>query len=306
MSWLGRLRDIFLERITAQQTIWSIAIYTGQSPLELSPADKVKNPVLTARHVRDVDALFVADPFMLCEDDRWYMFFEVYNKKCRRGEIGLATSMDGCKWDYEQIILKEDFHLSYPYVFKWHQHYFMIPETAQDYSIRLYKAVHFPSEWTLDRVLMRGPFRDSSILYKDDSFWLFTCPTPDSSKLSLYVSKKLAGPWTEHPKSPIVGANLHNARPAGRVLMYENQVIRYAQDCHTIYGSSVRAFQITTMTIDNYTENECAHNPILRGSGSGWNAHKMHNIDVVQLDSKKWVACVDGGRIQRVLRSRRY
>jgi hypothetical protein len=37
----------------------------------------------------------------------------------QEGEIGLATSEDGLKWDYKQVVLNEPFHLSYPYVFEW-------------------------------------------------------------------------------------------------------------------------------------------------------------------------------------------
>src|SRR5689334_17430674 len=95
--------------------MWSIGIYTGNSPYDLSPAAEVSNPVLTAANVTDIPAAFVADPFML----RNHMFFEVLRNDRPIGEIGLATSDDGFAWTYKQIVLREDFHLSYPYVFEW-------------------------------------------------------------------------------------------------------------------------------------------------------------------------------------------
>lgn len=33
---------------------------------------------------------------------------------------------------------------------------------------------------------------------------------------------------------------------------------------------------------------------LLKETGTGWNAHGMHNIDPHQLDNGQWIACVDG------------
>ena len=44
------------------------------SPFPLQPLPGIKNPILTAADVTDVDASIVADPFLFVEDDIWYMF----------------------------------------------------------------------------------------------------------------------------------------------------------------------------------------------------------------------------------------
>src|SRR5215471_15310209 len=80
--------------------IWSIGIYSGRSPFELSSA--ASNPVLSAGDVTDVPARFVADPFMIKVDGLWHMFFEVLNNQNDRGEIGMAVSRDGLGWQYQQ------------------------------------------------------------------------------------------------------------------------------------------------------------------------------------------------------------
>ncbi|HEY0729749.1 MAG TPA: hypothetical protein VGD38_16825, partial [Pyrinomonadaceae bacterium] len=84
-------------------------------------------PTLSKQNVTDVPTTFVADPFMI-HDGSWHMFFEVLLTS-DKGEIGLATSDNGLDWTYQQIVLREEFHLSYPYVFKWQDTYYMIPET---------------------------------------------------------------------------------------------------------------------------------------------------------------------------------
>jgi hypothetical protein len=97
---------------------WSIGIYRGQSPFHLAPAENLRMPVLTERDIFDVRAGGVADPFMIRIANKWYMLFEIMNLESKKGEIALATSEDGLKWDYKQVVLQEPFHLSYPYVFE--------------------------------------------------------------------------------------------------------------------------------------------------------------------------------------------
>src|SRR5262245_46202668 len=118
--------------------MWSIGIYTGDSSFQLRA--RPNNPVLTNTDVTDVQAEFVADPFMLHADGRWYMFFEVLDRETQLGVIALATSDDTVNWNYEQVVLAEPFHLSYPYVFEWQGERYMIPETLGASAVCLYKA----------------------------------------------------------------------------------------------------------------------------------------------------------------------
>jgi hypothetical protein len=110
---------------------WSIAIYTGDSPLHLKPPTNCATPVITRRDVTDIPAAFVADPFMIRAGGVWYMFFETMNRETKKGEIGLAVSEDAMSWRYQSIVLAERYHLSYPYVFEWRNQYYMVPETYQ-------------------------------------------------------------------------------------------------------------------------------------------------------------------------------
>src|SRR6266436_5727006 len=136
--------------------MWSIGIYTGASPLDLGPANGVVNPILTSASVHDVPARFVADPFMVRRAGGWYMFFEVLNQATDRGEIGLATSSDGLGWTYQQIVLAEPFHLSYPYVFEWQGETYMLPETLGTQVVQLYRAETFPTCWSCVGSLVEG------------------------------------------------------------------------------------------------------------------------------------------------------
>lgn len=281
-----------------QAQIWSIGIYAGESPFNFDPAQSANNPVLTGDSVSDVRASFVADPFMLKAAGTWHIFFEIMNSKSGRGEIGLAVSQDAAQWQYRQVVLREPFHLSYPYVFEWDNEVYMIPESYQAKSVRLYKAFDFPTRWSFIGDLLTGDhFQDSSIFRCRDRWWLLTdvAQAPHyAGILRLFHAESITGPWIEHPKSPVIEGNSHIARPAGRVLAFDDRVIRYTQDCDPVYGSQVRAFEITELTTSSYQEREVCKDPILTASGAGWNGSGMHHIDPHRIGDSRWIACVDG------------
>jgi hypothetical protein len=288
---IGKTRGIGIPFVGWRKE-FSIGIYSGKSPFDVRPAENVASPVMSARDVNDVPAGFVADPFMVEDGRTWYMFFEVWNNRTNQGDIAVAVSDDLSKWTYKQIVLDEPFHLSYPYVFKWDNEYYMIPESSRAYSIRLYKAVDFPYKWSFVSKLITGNFVDSSIFRYDGRWWMFA--SDGDSVLRLFYADVLTGPWIEHPKSPIVLWDARIARSAGRVIIYDGKPIRYTQDCNQVYGLAVQAFRITELTVENYQEEKASVNPVLKGSGSGWNAQRMHQIDAHWVADDRWVACVDG------------
>ena len=275
--------------------MWSIGIYVGESPFDMAPPPGLVNPVLTRDQVSDVPAKFVADPFMLKVAGGWNMFFEVMNRETKKGEIGVATSQNGFDWKYRQIVLAERFHLSYPYVFEWNGQHYMIPETFDSGTVRLYRADSFPTRWLFVGPLVELSCADPSTFQFEDRWWMFVCAPPfQHDTLRLYFAEDLMGPWVEHPASPIVAGNKQHGRPAGRVLVINGKVVRFAQDCVTRYGNQVRAFEISELTTTNYSEAEHPNSPILKASGTGWNELGMHQIDPHQLAGGKWIACVDG------------
>ncbi|HEY6329297.1 MAG TPA: hypothetical protein VI756_08165 [Blastocatellia bacterium] len=272
---------------------WAIGIYTGQSPFSLKAPPGLINPVLSARNVPDGLGEFVADPFMIRRGDRWFMFFEVLNPQRGLGEIGLAESHDGLNWRFARIVLREPFHLSYPCVFEWDGKYYMTPETLGAGAARLYKASAFPDQWVIATVMTPGQQADPTPFRFDDRWWLFTS-SPTSSTLRLFLADDLAGPWREHPASPMIESNRRMARPAGRTVMWDGKLIRFAQDCYPVYGSAVRAFEIVELSTTRYVEREFDCSPVFARANDGWNGFGMHHVDAHLRADGSWIACVDG------------
>lgn len=276
--------------------VWAIGICSGTGPLRMSPRSGARNPVITGASITDVDAAFAADPFMLRVQETWYLFFELWNNSAKKGEIGLAISQDGIRWRYQCRALVEPFHLSYPYVFECKGSYFMVPESRQARQVRLYRAVEFPVNWTLEHVLIDEPdLVDASLFRFEKHWWMFAENSlSQHNNLRLFHADELAGPWLEHPESPVISGDSHIARPAGRVVVENGRILRFAQDCHPFYGLSVNAFNITELSRTTYREKPALHRPVLKASGRGWNRCGMHHLDAQPIGDGTWLACVDG------------
>ncbi|HEV2961263.1 MAG TPA: hypothetical protein VG649_05505 [Candidatus Angelobacter sp.] len=271
--------------------IWSIAIYRGSTPLDLHAVNEHRNPVVTRHQVTDMQAEFVADPFLIFVRGLWYMFFEAMNIQLSRGVIALATSPDTETWTYRQVVLDEPFHLSYPYVFEHGGEYYMIPESARIGSVRLYQADPFPFSWRLVDTLIGLPLADSSVVQFQGRWWLLG--SQENRRLHVFHADQLSGPWSEHSRSPFVYSKADRVRPAGRIIPWEGGLLRYAQDCETVYGARVWPNLVTTLSLHDYVEKP-AGKPVVGPGTETWNSGGMHHVDPHLTPEGTWLACVDG------------
>ena len=297
------ITDITIPFIEKQHR-WSIGVFESRDDFRFYPAKGVKQPVIDIQHVTDAKAKFVADPFMVREKGRWYLFFEMFDAITKKGRIALAESEDARAWHYRQVVLSEAFHLSYPFVFKHEGRYFLVPESASQQAVRLYEAVDFPVRWKYVKDLLKGErFADATLFYHEKKWWMFTGTGPVAEgTLSLYFAEDLMGPWQKHPSSPITSGYSFGARPAGKVIETSGRLIRLAQmgAIHSNslnYGKWIRAFEIVKLSSVEYEEKEISDTPLPKGLSRGpWNKDGMHHIDAHPTENGRWLACVDGFR----------
>lgn len=298
---------------------WSVGVYFGKTPFSLLPIElenrrddrsaawPVANPVFTCASVTDAGypSNFVADPFLYIQGYTLYLFFETKNSITLQGDIGVARSVDqGTTWEYLGIALDEEWHLSYPYVFANNRQIYMMPEGSQRGDLRLYRATKFPLEWTLEKVLIRRPLVDVSMVQYEGYHWLFASDfsrfgSKKNAELEIWYSNSLSGPWKQHKRNPVLNSNRSlGARNAGRPFIHEGNLYRMGQDCGSTYGRRVHAFKIEKLTFEDYREIEV---PLgieeSRKGRNSWNGERYHHIDVQQLPSGDWIAVMDGDRI---------
>ena len=163
---------------------------------------------------------FLADPFLIERGDLSYCFVEEYSYKKNKGKISTyLLSKDSAQ--PLGTALEESFHLSFPYLIEHDQDLFMIPESASNKDIRLYKNISFPNEWVLEKILMKNvDAADTVVFYKNDMWFMLTniCSSSMSdhqSELHLFTSKELASDnWSPAANNPIIFDSL-KARNGG-------------------------------------------------------------------------------------------
>ena len=238
------------------------------------------------------------------ENDNWNMFFEIAEVvddelSIYKNIIGLATSFNGLKWNYEGVVLDEPgYHLSFPGVYKFNGVYYMIPSTNQPGGVHVYVANNFPYEWVhLTTILNNSSleqYLDPSLFYYNTMWWMFV-GSNDNKDCHLFYSDDLLSGWVEHPMSPIITNDSSKARAGGRAFVYDNdKIMRVAQKDDSYYGEAVRVFQVDMLTVTDYAEREIPESPIIGpNEDEPWRASGCHTFDP-WWTGNRWLSVVDG------------
>ncbi len=88
---------------------------------------------------------YFADPFLIKDAEKHWLFFEDYSYATRHGVIGCAEVLPDGSLDESRTILQRPYHLSYPCLLRdGGGELYMIPETLQNGTIELYRCRAFP------------------------------------------------------------------------------------------------------------------------------------------------------------------
>jgi len=278
---------------------WAIGLYTGSHLNNLEPHLR-PNPIVTARDFGKWDASAVADPFAIFRDGAWTLFFEMFQKGSSNAAIGASRSSDLVHWEPLGIVVKQPHHLSYPFVFEHDGQIYMMPESKSVRRVDIFRAVEFPHRWTFEKTILRGRLMDCSMVQHQGRFWIFAGWR--SHGLKLFHATHPLGPWKSHWLPFIRGYSRSSSRPGGRPVLNDNRLVRFSQDCTDYYGQQLRAWNVTRLNRLWYSEEPLYDEPILSGSGQGWNARCMHHIDAYKapavgadsIGAQDWFAFVDG------------
>ena len=220
---------------------------------------------------------FYADPFVVDRDGRHYLFYEVYRRSLRRAELAVRE-LAGGRAGPSVTIMARPYHLSYPFVFRWRDEHFLLPESAESGLVQLYRAVDFPGAWCLDTTLLEGVRAyDSTLVEHGGRYFLFAAIPEhgaDIDELHLFWADDLRGPYRSHPQNPIV-SDVARARPAGRVFTDGRRLIRPSQDGSRGYGSAIVLNEIVRLDPAGYAERPAGR------IEATWDAraHGTHTID---------------------------
>jgi hypothetical protein len=223
--------------------------------------------------VPDDGQRFYADPFLFNDDGQRWLFFEEMKYVTRKGVISCARIEENGQISAACPILERPYHLSYPFVFRHDGEIYMIPESGDSGTVQLYRAQSFPFTWVPHAVVLKDiALYDATLVRYDNKFWLFGAishrAAPPQDELAIFYSESLEGPWHPHRLNP-VKSDCRSARPAGRIVIRNNQLFRPAQDCESGYGTALVWCAIDELTPDTYSEHEIGR----------WRASEIPNVD---------------------------
>jgi hypothetical protein len=202
---------------------------------------------------------FWADPFLYSHNDKTYCFVEDFVYKTGRGHIVALELTDNGAVELG-VSIKEDFHLSFPFLFRHGGELFMCPESSEARQIRIYRCTSFPLEWELCSIAMEDVSAADSMFFEhDDRWWMLT--NIDRSGLDdhcseLYLfhsSSPFDNNWIPHPKNPL-RIDAEGGRNAGLILE-DGRIFRAAQrQGFDQYGKGLLLYEITDLTESVYSE----------------------------------------------------
>jgi len=211
------------------------------------------------RHLVPPPDRYWADPFALRHENRHYVFFEEARYSDERGRIMVVEVRDHAEPGVPQVALERPYHVSYPFLFRYDGALYMLPETAANGRLELYRCETVPWQWRLHSVLLENVRAfDATLWQATDRWWLFAnigAPGTDGNdELHLYSSAcGPFGPWRPHRRNPIV-ADARRARSAGPLFRRAGALYRPSQDCTPVYGHSVVVNRVDALDDDDYRE----------------------------------------------------
>ncbi len=238
--------NLFISKFfTSKNTKWTIAL-------------KNKNTNITSTLIPEKD-YFLADPFIVEEDSQLHLFVEHFSYPLNKGLLSYIN-IENNSISEPVLILEEPFHLSYPHVFFHEGCYYMIPETRQSNSVRLYKCIEFPLKWSFLKTIIDHTQLSDVTLFKHDSiYWMFanTCVENTNNSIEklhlFYTDDPINSEWQSHPLNPIV-SDVCSSRPAGNLFVKEGKIYRPSQDSGKTYGYAVNINEIVCLSKNNYEE----------------------------------------------------
>ena len=203
---------------------------------------------------------FWADPHLIQVSGKYYIFIEEFLHAKNKGHISVIEMDELGNWKAPVKVLEKDYHLSYPFIFKWNDKFYMVPESRANKTIDLYECVDFPYKWDFRQSIMENISAvDTTIIHYANKWWLFTAiaeneaAAPNVELFLFYSDDIFSGDWAAHPRNPIV-SDVKSARPAGSLFVKDGKLFRPSQDCSKAYGYGFDLMEIELLTETEYRE----------------------------------------------------
>ena len=250
---------------------------------------------------------FLADPFGVWRDGELHVFAEAYDYRTRHGVVDHLTFRTDRTFSDRRTVLREPWHLSYPFVFEADGEVWMAPEAFRSGRLTLYRARAFPEAWEPALTLeLDTPAIDPTVFRHDNLWWIAYAPRGSQAakqgRLHLAYCESLTGVWRTHPDNP-VRIDRASSRPGGAPFLHEGVLTLPVQDCSRTYGGAIRLLRILELSPERFVAE--AGEPIAPPASADPFTDGMHTlsacgpatlIDVKRIDRSLGGFAIDVGR----------
>jgi len=136
----------------------------------------------------------------------------------------------------------------------------MIPESAENQSVELYRCTRMPHEWTFEHDLMRGiKAYDATLVQHQGRWWMFAAVSENEGssawdELCIYhADSPISRDWRPHPANPVV-SDVCSARPAGPFFRLNGRLFRPSQDSSGRYGRALNVNEVLQLDEQSFRE----------------------------------------------------
>lgn len=234
---LQRIFEHYREEMN-YEVLWDIMLFDTENP---NKKVVVKEPV---------SRFWGADPFLFVKDGRKYLFYEQYDRKKKKGVIAYReiTNMENYTLSEPYVVIEEDFHMSFPFIFQRNDEIYIIPETSSVGEIRLYRAECFPNQWVYVKTIVSNfPGVDTIVLQNKEKLILHTS-VGDSCNVENYILE-CDKDFSCVRKDKIKDYSERGNRNAGKIVKRNGKEYRIGQDCSgKEYGKGLIAYELTSLS----------------------------------------------------------
>ena len=204
-----------------------------------------------------------ADPVVTEIQGKQYLFAEAYDRFLNRGFLAafeLEISGDRIACSKPRKVIEEDFHLSFPLVFRHEDQYYLMPESCADNSLRFYRMGDTPFDWQLVRRIPMEDSVDTVVIRAEEGDYFLNTQEHPTEKLwgrqKLYFAKDFLKDELEDVSHLLEDTGYQlTKRNGGPVYSEGGCRFRVGQNCtEDFYGKSFSLYRILELSDKAYRE----------------------------------------------------
>ncbi|MFH5834130.1 formyltransferase family protein [Halalkalibaculum sp. DA384] len=260
-----------------EKAFWSYDWKVGL--LNIKAITLEKENAIEPEWLRGPEKGFFADPSFSPLDDN-FIFVEEWLQNEAKGKI-TKVNLDNNEFS---VILKEDFHLSFPKVYNVDDSYWLVPEMKENNKQGGYRLEADNTVAEKNYKTIKGVSGVDPIFYKhNEKWWAFVSPADESScyHLNLYHADSFWGPYTSHSLNPVV-IDSYGGRMAGPIYEKKGIMYRFGQRFGKRYGEGIDIFEIEELSKQGYQEKRLG-SIVYSGAKKGKGIHSIEFGDGISL-----------------------